>query len=67
MIIVLITVPGVAGARRAKSLPGGRRILRMSITGGKPIQAITVLLVEDNPRDADLVFRALDDGAAASA
>ena len=33
----------------------------MSITGRKPIQAITVLLVEDNPRDANLVFRALDD------
>jgi two-component system, cell cycle response regulator len=33
----------------------------MSITGGKPIQAITVLLVEDNPRDANLVFRALED------
>jgi two-component system, cell cycle response regulator len=31
----------------------------MSITGGKTIQAITVLLVEDNPRDADLVFRTL--------
>jgi two-component system cell cycle response regulator len=31
----------------------------MSITSGKTIQAITVLLVEDNPRDADLVFRTL--------
>lgn len=29
--------------------------------GGKPAQAITVLLVEDNPRDAALVFRALGD------
>jgi two-component system, cell cycle response regulator len=29
--------------------------------GGKPIQAITVLLVEDNPRDAALVLRALGD------
>jgi len=33
----------------------------MSITGGKPMQVITVLLVEDNPRDANLVFYALDD------
>jgi diguanylate cyclase (GGDEF)-like protein/PAS domain S-box-containing protein len=30
-------------------------------TGGKPVQAITVLLVEDNPRDADLVIRTLGD------
>jgi diguanylate cyclase (GGDEF)-like protein/PAS domain S-box-containing protein len=30
-------------------------------TDGKPVQAITVLLVEDNPRDANLVFRALED------
>ncbi len=29
--------------------------------GGKPVQAITVLLVEDNPRDAALVLRALGD------
>jgi two-component system cell cycle response regulator len=29
--------------------------------GGKPVQAITVLLVEDNPRDAALVLRVLGD------
>ena len=33
----------------------------MSITDWKSIQAITVLMVEDNPRDANLVFRALED------